>query len=115
MPDGRKETATTAGCEDATMQRPEMVLVSREWAAERIRQFKDHERHSLQTWAWRMYRDLSEIVQFETAGESDPVYRWCDRCGSTYFLTSALNGRREPVWLCRHCIEALNEEAGRGE
>ena len=63
-------TAIVPGSEDAAIERPEMVLVAREWAADRIRQFKDHERHSIQTWAWRMYRDLCEVVQFETAGEA---------------------------------------------
>jgi hypothetical protein len=58
MPDGAR--SETQGGTDV-----EMVAVARIWAQERIDQFRD-ERDSIKNWAYRMYRDLHEIVEFDS-------------------------------------------------
>ena len=65
------ETETTAaaiaeGSDPAAIDRPEMVLVAREWAAERARKFRDERNNSIEAWAWRTYADLCEIAEFDT-------------------------------------------------
>ena len=60
------DPAITPNPDGTVIEPPEMVAVSRAWVLQRVEQFKD-ETTPVQTWAWRVYRELLEIAEFESA------------------------------------------------
>lgn len=56
-------------------------------------------------------RELCDLRELGYMAADDPENpRRCDRCDSFAWLTSALNSKGEPVWLCRKCIDRMLEE-----